>query len=179
MQAKLPMIRPRDVVLLAVLLLALVGAVVWLMLHFADPAPPSVFVLSTASAGSPYHRYGEHYRAVFERQGVKLEVRESTGSVANLKALADPASGVHAAFVQGGISSARSEPDLLSLGRVAHEPLWVFHRKNKHVEYLSDLRGARLAVGEEGSGTRVLSLQLLRDNDVTAENSTLRRSATT
>jgi uncharacterized protein len=172
MQAKLPTIRPRDAVLLAVLLLASVGAVVWLMLHFAGPAPPSVFVLSTASAGSPYHRYGEHYRAVFERQGVKLEVRESTGSVANLKALADPASGVHAAFVQGGISSARSEPDLLSLGRVAHEPLWVFHREGEPLR-LADLKGKRVLVGPSGGGTNLLALRLLAANGVTAETATL------
>ena len=173
MQAKLPTIRPRDAVLLAVLLLASVGAVVWLMLHFAGPAPPSVFVLSTASAGSPYHRYGEHYRAVFERQGVKLEVRESTGSVANLKALADPASGVHAAFVQGGISSARSEPDLLSLGRVAHEPLWVFHREGEPLRRLADLKGKRVLVGPSGGGTNLLALRLLAANGVTAETATL------
>ena len=37
MQAKLPTIRLRDAVLPVVLVLALVGAVVWLTLHFAGP----------------------------------------------------------------------------------------------------------------------------------------------
>jgi TRAP-type uncharacterized transport system substrate-binding protein len=173
MQPRLHTIRLRDAVLYSVLLLALMAAIGWFVLRFAGPAPPSAFVLSTASAGSPYHRYGERYKAVFERQGVKLEVRESTGSVANLKALADPASGVHAAFVQGGIASARTAPDLLSLGRVAYEPLWVFFREGVPLNSLADLRGKRVLVGPSGGGTNLLALRLLAANGVTAETTTL------
>ena len=51
--------------------------------------------------------------------------------------------------------------------------MWVFHRKEQPVEYLFDLRGKRIAVGEEGSGTRPIAIQLLTDNKVTADNTTL------
>src|SRR5262245_33300357 len=173
MQPRLHTIRLRDAILFGALLLALMTAIAWLVLRFADPAPPSVFVLSTASAGSPYYRYGDRYRAVFERQGVKLEVRESAGSVANLKALADPTSGVHAAFVQGGIASTRTTPDLFSLGRVAYEPLWVFFRGGISLNGLADLGGKRVLVGPSGGGTNLLALRLLAANGVTAETTTL------
>lgn len=173
MRSRFAAFQPRDIILIAVPILGVVTAAVWLMLKLVDPAPPQVFVLSTASAGSPYHRYGERYKAVFEQHGVKLELRESAGSIANLAALSDPASGVHAAFVQGGIASARDKPGLLSVGRVAYEPLWVFQRDGLAVERLADLKGKRILVGPAGGGTNLLAVRLLAANGVTAETATL------
>ena len=90
---------------------------------------------------------------MFKRNGVTLEVRESAGSFANLKALADPESGVNAGFVQGGLTSAKDAPGLLSIGRVAYEPLWVFHTAALTLGRLSDLKGKRVLVGPAGGGT--------------------------
>ena len=163
----------RDFFLIAVPALLLIAAAGWLLLRFVDPAPPSVFVLSTASADSPYYRYAERYKAVFKRQGVKLEVRESAGTIANLQALSDPATGVHAAFVQGGISSARDKPGLLSVGRVAYEPLWVFYNEGQPLQRLADLKGKRILVGPAGGGTNLLAVRLLAANGVTADTATL------
>src|SRR5688572_26759304 len=98
-------------------LLAVVGSV-WLALRFADPPPPAKFVVSAATAGSPYHGYALRYAPVFARNGVTLEVRESAGSFANLTALGDPKSGVHAGFVQGGLASSKDAPGVVSIGRV-------------------------------------------------------------
>lgn len=154
------------------IVLILVGAV-WFALRFVDPAPPTTFVVSAATVGSPYYRYAERYQATFRRNGVKLEIRESAGSFANLKALLDPASGVHAAFVQGGLVSGKGAPGLLSVGRVAHEPLWVFYAGDARLERLADLKGKRVLVGPAGSGTSGLTLRLLAANGVTAETATL------
>jgi len=173
MRSKFATIQARDLILVAVPLLLVAGAAAWLLLRLADPAPPRVFVISAASAGSPYYRVAERYKAIFQREGVKLEVRESTGSVANLEALSNPASGVHAAFVQGGISSAKDKPGLLSVGRVAYEPLWVFYNDRQPVQRLADLKGKRVLVGPAGGGTNLLALRLLAANGVTAETATL------
>src|SRR5262245_5350593 len=116
-----------DLLLIGLPVLLVIGGALWLARHFVDPAPPSTFVVSAATAGSPYHRYAERYRATFQRNGVKLAVRESGGSFANLEALSDRATGVHAGFVQGGLASSKDTPGLLSVGRVAYEPLWVFY----------------------------------------------------
>jgi len=155
---------------------AVVGAV-WLASRFADPPPPSRFVVSAATTGSPYHRFAERYRSQFERNGVKLEVRESDGSFDNLKALLDATSGVHAGFVQGGLASSKDAPGLISIGRVAYEPLWVFHTAAIRIERLSDLKGKRVLVGPAGGGTAGLALRLLAANGVTAETATLINSA--
>jgi TRAP-type uncharacterized transport system substrate-binding protein len=163
----------RDVLVIGVPALIVIVAAVWFALRFADPPPPATFVISAATAGSPYYRFAERYRPVFERNGVKLEIRESGGSLANLKALSDPASGVHAAFVQGGLASSRDAPGVTSVGRVAYEPLWVFHTAGLHIDRLSELKGKRILVGPAGSGTSGLALRLLAANGVTAQNATL------
>ena len=165
--------RTRDFFFFALPVLLLFVAVVSLALYFVHPGPPATFVMSTATAGSPYYRYAERYADVFRRNGVKLEIRESEGSLANLKALADRASGVDAGIVQGGVASARDTPGLLSVGRVAYEPLWVFHSAGTPLERLTDLKGKRILVGPAGSGTNRLALRLLAANGITADTATL------
>jgi TRAP-type uncharacterized transport system substrate-binding protein len=177
MQARLSRAQLRDLVLILVPALLAVGAAVWLALRFADPPPPSRFVISAASAGSPYHKIAERYAPVFQRNGVTLEVRESDGTFANLQMLADPKSGVNAGFVQGGLVSSKNAPGLLSIGRVAYEPMWVFHTAGLRLERLPDLKGKRILVGPAGGGTAGLALRLLAANGITAETATLIHSA--
>jgi TRAP-type uncharacterized transport system substrate-binding protein len=162
-----------ELLLVALPLAAILLAAIWLAMRFVDPAPPHTFVISAASAGSPYYRYAERYKAVFKRNGVNLEVRESGGSFDNLRALADPASGVHAGFVQGGLASSKEAPGLLSVGRVAYEPLWVFYSGSAKLERLTELKGKRILVGPAGGGTAALALKLLAANGITAETATL------
>src|SRR5437868_5515398 len=126
----------REMLIIVLPALIVSAGALWLASGFVDPAPPSTFVMSAATKGSPYHRFAERYRAVFERNGVKLEIRESDGSFANLKALSEPASGVHAGFVQGGLTSSKDTPGMLSIGRVAYEPLWVFYNGAAPLERL-------------------------------------------
>jgi TRAP-type uncharacterized transport system substrate-binding protein len=120
MRTRFSRIQLRDVMFIAVPAVLALLAAVWLALRFADPPPPDSFVVAAASAGSPYHRFAESYRPYFERNGVKIVVQETGGSFANLKALADPASGANAGFVQGGLVSAKDAPGLVSIGRVAY-----------------------------------------------------------
>jgi TRAP-type uncharacterized transport system substrate-binding protein len=176
MRFRLSRVQLRDLMFIAVPALIAVGAAVWLALRLADPPPPGTFVVSAATKGSPYYRYAESYRPLFERNGVKLEVRESAGSLANLKALSDPESGVHAAFLQGGLASSKDAPGVLSVGRVAYEPLWLFHNASLRLERLSELKGKRVLVGPAGSGTSGLALRLLAANGVTAETARLGNS---
>jgi uncharacterized protein len=173
MRTKFSRVQLRDLAFIAVPVALALGIAVWLALRFADPPPPATFVISAATAGSPYHRFAESYRPYFERNGVKLVVQESGGSFANLKALADPASGVSAGFVQGGLVAAKDAPGLVSIGRVAYEPLWVFHGNGLKLDRLSDLKGKRVLVGPAGGGTAGLALRLLAANGVTAQTATL------
>ena len=73
-------------------------------------------------------------------------------------------SGVDVAFIQGGTGYGANAPDLVSLGSLYYEPLWVFYR-GKQISDLDGLRGRKIAIGAEESGTRALALQLLAMND--------------
>jgi len=158
-------------VVVPVLLLAAIG--IWFALRFVHPSPPGTLVLSASSKGSPYYQDAERYRAIFARNGVKLEIRESAGSFANLKALQDPNSGVEVGFVQGGIVSRNDTEGLESVGRVSYEPVWVFYSGMKSLARISELKGKRILVGPPGSGTNHVALELLAANGITSENTTL------
>ncbi|MHB8744860.1 MAG: TAXI family TRAP transporter solute-binding subunit, partial [Sulfuricaulis sp.] len=69
-------------------------------------------------------------------------------------------------FVQGGVAKGIPVDKLVSLGSLFNEPLVVFYRGAKRIDILSELKGKRLAVGEEGSGTRALALALLKANGI-------------
>ncbi|HSN39052.1 MAG TPA: TAXI family TRAP transporter solute-binding subunit, partial [Burkholderiales bacterium] len=95
------------------------------------------------------------------REKIRVDLRTSSGSVENLKRLTDDDSGVEVAFVQGGVGDAEKQPGLVTLAALYYEPLWVFYRGAQELTLLSQLAGKKTAIGPEGSGTRVLALNLL------------------
>ena len=138
------------------------GLVFALLFQLVEPAPPERLVLASGMPGGAYHRFALEYRGLLAREGVELEVRESSGSVENLRLLREGA--VDAAFVQTGVADPASQAGLSSLASLYYEPLWIFHRGPESLERLTELSGSTVAVGPEGSGTRALALTLLREN---------------
>ncbi len=141
--------------------------------QFVAPAPPRQITLAAGPTGGVYYDIGQKYSAILARDRVSLTVVETSGSVENLRRLADRKSGIDVIIMQGGVGSTASADHLVSLGSIYYEPLWVFHRRELTVRHLTDLKGMQVAVGLEGSGTRQLALQLLTLNGVTPENSRL------
>ena len=148
-------------------------AAVWFALRYVKPAPPSSFVISAASAGSPYYDLAMRFKEQVEKKGVKLEVRELQGSFDNLKALKDGNADVQAGIVQGGLSNHIDSPQLLSMGRLLTEPVWIFYRGAQNIDHITQLKGKRILIGPEGSGTSSLAKKLLEANGITPENSKL------
>ena len=135
--------------------------------QWVKPAPPNRAVIATGRTDGAYHRSAQQYRERLAREGITLEIRETSGSVENIRLLEDPASGVDLAFVQGGTGSAAKTESLVSLASLYFEPLWVFSRTAPGPTDLRDLRGRRLAIGPDGSGTRAVALTLLAANGIT------------
>lgn len=161
------------VLALAVPVVLLVAAAFWYSLSLIQPPPQTAIVMSTGSTSGGYHAFALRYKAVLAREGVKVEVASSAGSVENLQRLRDPKSRVTAALIQGGIGSGEDNTGLVSVGRMFYEPVWIFHRSGETLQRLSQLRGRKISVGTAGSGTRVLATELLKLANVTAENSSL------
>jgi TRAP-type uncharacterized transport system substrate-binding protein len=153
-------LRPRTV-LTAALVLALAATAVWWLLKVWQPAPPRSMRMATGPPGSAHAEYGARYRDILARSGVTVELEPTPGALVNLARLRDSQSGVGAGFVQAGTTTAAQSPELISLGTVFYEPLWLFHRGLDLAGGFTDLRGKRLTIGPEGSATRALSLQLM------------------
>jgi TRAP-type uncharacterized transport system substrate-binding protein len=145
--------------LVAVLvLLALVATIMWL-----GPLPSRTLIMSTGPAGSDFEELGQRYQAILQRSGIRLQLQSSAGAAENLKRLDDAKSGVQVAFAQGGLTSEAQSPALESLGTMFYQPLWFFTHLTPPASP-EMLRGKKLAIGPEGSGSRVLSLRLLALN---------------
>ncbi len=167
----------RETLLIAGPALVVILAAFWLAFQFVEPAPPKSVTITSGSEGGGYYAFAGRYAEILERSGVTLRVLPSAGSIENLRRLGEESADL--ALIQGGIaSSLESEgqklPEIVSLGRVFLEPLWVFHRLSTKPTTLAELKGRRLAIGPQGSGTRVLVEALLAPNGVDAGNSDLR-----
>ena len=121
------------------------------------PSPPSKFAIAGSFPGGHYERLAHEYKEILARSHVTVEVRTTGGAVDNLKLMQDPNSGIQIGFSQGGISNSKQAPDLLSLGRINHQPFWLFHRVTEPLEDLTELKGKRIALGPVGSGTRAVT----------------------
>jgi TRAP transporter TAXI family solute receptor len=148
---------------------AVIAAVVAFVVAFqwVKPAPPSRVVIAAGRSDGAYYRIAQQYATRLAREGITLEVRETSGSVENIQLLENPESGIDLAFVQGGSGGGAKGEGLASLASLYFEPLWVFSRHAPGPADLRGFRGRRLAVGPEGSGTRAVALTLLAANGVT------------
>jgi hypothetical protein len=155
----------RDLALTLGPVVVLSAAAIWAAFWFVRPAPPDTIVLSAGPEGSTFQMHAERYRKILAKNGVKLEILPSHGSVENLKRLADAAFTVDVGFVQGGVAEGVNLEGLVSLGSMFHQPVAVFY-SGQRITRLSQLQGRRLAIGAEGSGARVLALGLLKANGI-------------
>jgi TRAP transporter TAXI family solute receptor len=126
--------------------------------------PPQTIVMATGPDGGAYYELGKRYQAALADASVKVQLVETAGSVENRALLRDPHSGVNVALMQGGIVSAGDSSQLESLGTVFYEPLWWFRRRDILKVGVEGIRGFKVSIGPEGSGTRALALELLRRN---------------
>ena len=138
--------------------------------QFVEPAPPRHIVITTGSESGAYYQFAQRYATILARHGITLEVKASAGSLDNLARLKEDVAQV--GFVQGGVIEPPDDPEneedngLRSLGSVFYEPVWVFYRGDRKLERLTELRGKRIAIGQEGSGVRQLAQQLLKANEI-------------
>ena len=138
--------------------------------QFVNPAPPMAISIACGPQEGANFIFSKAYQEIMAQEGVTLNIRITTGAAENLKLLQAKPDGVEVAFVQGGLKSLVHKGHLMSLGSLFFEPLWLFHRTDLAIERTSDLKGMRLAVGEEGGGTKILTMQLLQLNGINTEN---------
>jgi TRAP transporter TAXI family solute receptor len=131
--------------------------------------------LATGFPTGLYYQFGERLKSELTKDGVDLHVRSTGGTLDNLALMNDPRSGVGFAMVQGGVANIKDYPKLVSIAGMFYEPIWVWYRdgafKNDggQLKILSQLKGKRVSIGNEGSGTLALTKDLLKASGI-AEN---------
>lgn len=154
----------RELVVSAGPLLALAAALLLLAYVWLDPTPPKQVTLATGPAQSAYDEFGKRYASALTSFGIDVKLVPSEGAAQNLQWLTEGK--VDLGFVQGGNapSTTREQPELLSLGSLFVEPLWLFYRSNKPLNALTDVSRLRLNVGTTGSGVPRLMDRLFELN---------------
>ena len=171
----------------------LAAGLLWGAYHLLQPTPPRTVVLATGVAQGAYDSFGKRYAELLARHGITVQLRNTQGSAENLALLQQPGSGVDIAFVQSGTwqkpagDAADADPGLQSLGRMFHEPVWLFYRtdsarrlaKTAQITRLAQLAGGTLNVGAAGSGVPPLMQAMLDANRIAPGAITLQQQPTT
>ncbi|MGE0192745.1 MAG: TAXI family TRAP transporter solute-binding subunit [Planctomycetota bacterium] len=131
---------------------------------FLLPKPvPDTIRLATGGEGGGYDAFGQRLADELAKDGFRVELVRTQGSVDNVKQLQTGA--VDLALVQGG-TVPEDDDRLRSLCAVFFEPLWMFRHESVEVDQLGDLQEQRMAIGQEGSGSRLLMERLLEESGV-------------
>ena len=151
----------------------------WLAYWWLDPSPPKRIRLATGPAQSAYAEFGARYAKILAASDIELVLLPSEGSSANLQMLRDGRADF--GFVQGGSvaqetqqTQAENTSELLSLGNLFVEPLWLFYGQaaaqkvapSGRLTSLTQLRHMRVNVGTAGTSVPTLMATLLDANRV-------------
>jgi uncharacterized protein len=147
----------------------------WLFLGWISPPPQRSVVIAAGPSSGAYYQYALKYRDALSEHGIHADVLETNGTIDNLRLLHERGEGAaDIAFVQAGPWQDQ-KPSPRALATVATEPLWIlFDERHFAPKSLADLRGRRISVGKEGSGTLpvsrvVLELSGIRLSDIQAQ----------
>lgn len=110
--------------------------------------------------GSSYEG-GDWYKAAIKsseflkKKGLDSEVVVTEGAVDNVNRLIDPNNPINATFTYGMALNEAQRNQIVSLGSVSYDPVWIFYRKDRipHLESPRDLANYRVSMGPHGSGS--------------------------
>lgn len=154
-------------------LVPVLAALVAALFYFVAPPPPMHATMSTGSVGGGYAQFAEKLRLELAKEGFELKLIHSKGSRENTERLLDDKSGVQLALLQSGqeleLDDAQRQ-QLINLGAVFQEPLWLFARKDLPIDTINDLVSLRTAVGTTNGGIRMMVDPLLAANQIDHQN---------
>ncbi len=128
-----------------------------------EPAEPTRIRIATGSPTAVYHAFGQSLAAVLNRElpGVRAEVVVTAASAQNVRLVGSGAAEL--GFTQADVLPPRQpeHPSVLAVARVYDDLLHLVTRAGGPIRTLADLRGRRVSVGADGSGTEITATRLL------------------
>ncbi|MBV8271534.1 MAG: ABC transporter substrate-binding protein, partial [Cupriavidus sp.] len=145
----------------------------WSLVIVLKPAIQRTIVITTGADKGIYQGFADRYAPILQRDGIKLDIRSSSGSIENYERLKNPGSEYEVGFIQSGTVTPSETDGLQTIAAVSYEPIWVFYRGNATVDRLSQLQGKKVAIGVPGSGLLEVSRVLLAHSGITTSNTSL------
>lgn len=178
MKNKMKVNKDKWLITLPAVLLLCIGF--YVAYSYVRPAPPNHFSIATGSENGAYTYYAKQYAKYIEKQGVRLDIVTTEGTLENLsllssedhdtQALDSEKRGTNVAFIQSGVASASDYPHLQGIASIYSEPVWIFVHRDSPVQLVSELKSKRLGTGLEGSGSYPAAMTILGDNGITVDN---------
>ncbi|MCW3841330.1 TAXI family TRAP transporter solute-binding subunit [Micromonospora yasonensis] len=129
-----------------------------------EPREPVLIRIATGSPTAVYHAFGQSLATILNRElpGVRASVVVTAASAQNVRLVGTGQAEL--GFTQADVLPPRSpeQPAVLAVARVYDDLLHLVTTAGGPVRTLADLRGRRVSVGADGSGTEVTAKRLLQ-----------------
>ncbi|MFD0352731.1 TAXI family TRAP transporter solute-binding subunit [Streptomyces sp. NPDC127110] len=162
-----PRISRRRLLLGLVAVLAVLGGLLWWPRPFWEPELKGGLTFSTGVRTGVYHRYGQLLEGALAQDmpGVKVRLEPSEGSQQNLQRVAAGQADFTIATADA-VAKYRADGKpgadrLRGCARLYDDYVQLVVPAGSPVQSVRDLRGKRVAVGQDGSGVRLVSERLL------------------
>lgn len=162
-----PRIRRRTALWGLVAVLGVLGLLAWWLRPFGEPELRGGLTFSTGVRTGVYQRYGQLLEQALARDmpGVKVRLETSQGSQENLQRLASGEADFTIATADA-VSKYRADGKpgadrLRGVARLYDDYVQLVVPAGSTVQSARDLKGKRVAIGQPGSGVRLISERLL------------------
>ncbi|MER7464721.1 TAXI family TRAP transporter solute-binding subunit [Streptomyces sp. NPDC097981] len=162
-----PRIRRRTALWGLVAVLAVLGLLTWWLKPFAEPELKGGLTFSTGVRTGVYHRYGQLLDQALAQDmpGMKVRLETSEGSQENLQRVTSGKADFTIATADA-VSKYRADGKpgaerLRGVARLYDDYVQLVVPAGSTVQSARDLKGKRVAVGQAGSGVRLISERLL------------------
>lgn len=144
--------------LLLAFLVCLTGVFVYL-----EPFPDRHIYIGSSYAGGDWYRMANQSAKFLEKKGLNSQVIVTKGAVDNVNRLIDTNDPINATFTYGIALDEKQRKQIVSLGSVTYDPIWIFYHKSRiaHLESPRDLARYRVAMGPLGSGSYGIGKKLM------------------
>ena len=148
-------------------LAVLLGMLLWWLLPLGDPAPTGTLSFSTGVRSGVYQRYGERLKGALARDlpHVSIKLQTSEGSQQNLARVAAGEADFTIATTDAVATylSARKPgyQRLRGCVRLYDDYIQLIVKRDSDIRSVADLRGRRVAVGQPGSGVKLVADRLM------------------
>lgn len=133
------------------------------LILFSRPLPPKDIYLAVGQPGSTFELLGKKFVPYFEKEGIRLHLLSTHGSLESLIEVDDKGNTVSATLMTGGVAHDRPYPRLRSLGSIEYVPLWLFYTGpeytgDKPFAYFSN---KKVSIGPQDSASGITLKKIL------------------